>query len=142
MAFGPLALTIAALFTGAAFYVGFAEQPARLQLDDKAALQQWKPSYHRGFLMQASLAFVGFLAGAAAWMQDGNWGWLAGALLLLANWPFTLLAIMPTNKALGDIEASEAGASSRALIVHWGHLHAVRTLLGAASTLVFLWMMI
>lgn len=142
MAFGPLALMIAALFAGAAFYVGFAEQPARLQLNDKSALQQWKPSYHRGFLMQASLAVAGFLAGAGAWLQDGNLGWLVGAVLLLANWPFTIFAIMPTNKALGATELGEAGAASRALMVKWGHLHAVRTILGASSTLVFLWMMI
>jgi hypothetical protein len=136
---GLLALTVAALFTGAAFYVSFAEQPARLQLDDRAQLAQWKPSYMRGFAMQATLAAVGFLLGAAQWWQSGNALWLIGALLLVANWPFTLLVIMPTNKALLATAGDAADATSRALLVKWGRLHAVRTALGASATLVFLW---
>jgi hypothetical protein len=142
MAFGPLALTIAALFTGAAFYVGFAEQPARLRLDERAALKQWKPSYHRGYIMQASLAVAGFLAGFGAWLQDGHAGWLTGALLLLANWPFTLFVIMPVNAELKATELEDAGPRTRELLHRWGRLHAVRTLLGALSMAAFLWMMI
>ena len=136
---GLLALTVAALFTGAAIYVGFAEQPARLQLDDRAQLAQWKPSYKRGFVMQGTLAFVGFLLGAAQWWQSGNALWLIGALLLVANWPFTLFVIVPTNKALSATPGDAAGARSRELLVKWGRLHAVRTALGATATLVFLW---
>jgi len=136
---GHLALTVAALFTGAAFYVGFAEQPARLQLDDRAQLAEWKPSYARGFAMQATLAVVGFVIGVLQWWQSGDRLWLVGALLLLANWPFTLIVIMPTNKALVATPSDAAGARSRELVVKWGRLHAVRTALGAAATLVFLW---
>ena len=139
MNFGPIALTIAALFTGAAFYINWAEQPARLGLDDKALLQQWKPSYARGFTMQASLAVVGFVSGALEWWSTGNWAWLLGAVVLVANWPYTVYGIFPTNHVLNAIPADEAGPKSRALIEKWGTLHAVRTALGAAATLIFLW---
>ena len=136
---GLLALTVAALFTGAAFYVGAVEQPARMQLDDRALLQQWKPSYKAGFVMQASLAVVGFLLGVLQWWWSGELLWLIGALILIANWPFTLIAILPTNNVLMGTPLDAAGPGSRALLVKWARLHAVRTALGAAATAVFLW---
>jgi hypothetical protein len=139
MLVGHLALTTAAVFTGAAFYVNFAEQPARLTLDDRPLLAEFKPSYKRGFLMQAPLAVLGFLLGLAAWWTTADARWLAGGLALLAAWPYTLLAIMPTNNRLLDMPLVHAGTESRALLEKWGRLHAGRTALGALSTLLFLW---
>jgi uncharacterized membrane protein len=132
-----LALIAAAVFFGAAFYVNFAEQPARLQLDDRSLLAEWKPSYKRGFAMQAPLAIVGFVLGAIAWWQTRDWLWLAGAIILVANWPYTLLGIMPTNNALMALDPAAAGPQSRRLIEKWAGLHAVRTALGAAATALF-----
>lgn len=139
MIFGLLALIVAALFTGAALYINFAEQPARLGLDDHALLAEWKPAYGRGFTMQASLAVAGFVLGVAAWWMTRDELWLAGAVVLVANWPYTLLIIIPVNRRLEAIAPDAAGPESRALIVKWGGLHARRTILGAVATLLFLW---
>ena len=112
---GQLALVTAALFTGAAIYVSAVEHPARMALDDRAMLTEWKPAYKRGFAMQASLAAIGFLLGAWAFWETQNWLWLAGGLTLLAGWPYTLIVILPTNNRLaGDAhrggQCRDAGA--------------------------------
>ena len=135
---GHLALIVAAVFTGAALYVNFVEQPARLTLDERALLAEWKPSYKRGFAMQAPLALIGGVLGLVAWWQTGFLAFLIGAVLIVANWPWTLLGIMPTNNILMATDVANANAQTRELIVTWGGLHAVRSTLGAAATIAFL----
>jgi Anthrone oxygenase len=134
---GQLALVIAAAFSGAALYVNVAEQPARLLLDDRSALAEWKPAYKRGFAMQAPLAVLGFLLGFIAWWQTADWRWLLGAALFIANWPYTLIAMMPTNNRLMAMPVEQAGPESHALIERWARLHTVRTALGLLATAAF-----
>lgn len=136
---GQIALVIAAVFAGAAFYVGWVEHNARLSLDDRSALMEWKPAYQRGARMQASIAVIGFLFGLLAWWQSQDWPWLLGALLLIASWPWTMIVVRPVNTALKATDPETAGAETRALLVRWGQLHAVRTGLAIASVVVFLW---
>ena len=89
--------------------------------------------------MQSTLAMLGFVLGAAAWWVSGILAFLLGAVLMLANWPWTLLVILPTNRVLMATDVESAGTASRALLVKWNRLHAVRTGLGAAAMLSFLW---
>jgi hypothetical protein len=135
---GLLALMVAVLFTGAAIYINVAEHPARLTLDDRALLTEWKPSYKRGAAMQASLAFIGFILGIIAWWQEAHPGFLIGTAAIIAPWPWTLLVIKPVNDALLATAPEQAGSQSRALLVRWGALHAVRSALGALASLAFL----
>jgi Domain of unknown function (DUF1772) len=134
-----LALATAAAFTGAAIYVNVAEQPARLGVDDKALLAEWKLSYARGFAMQASLALASALFGLLAFWFTRDWRWLLGAALIFANWPYTLLVILPINNRIAATPPDAAAAEARRLIETWGMLHAGRSTLGLAATLFYLW---
>ncbi|RWN99984.1 DUF1772 domain-containing protein [Mesorhizobium sp.] len=139
MLVGLLALTVAAAFAGAAIYISVAEQPARLRLEDRALLQEWQPSYKRAAAMQGSIAIVACVLGVIAWWQTGSLGYLIGAVLIILPWPWTLVAMMPTNRLLAAMDAAAANPQARALIVKWGNLHLVRVMLGVLAALAFLW---
>jgi hypothetical protein len=134
-----LALLSATLFAGAAAYITIIEHPARLTLEDGPMLAQWQPSYRRALPIQAGLAVLGGVVGLIAFYQLRDWQWLVGSVVLLANWPFTLLVIMPTNKRLLATPVQEAGAESRQMLLRWGKLHNVRSALGVLAVLLFAW---
>jgi hypothetical protein len=136
---GPVALALAAAFAGAAYYVNEAEQPARLALNDGSLLTQWKRSYARAVNMQAGLAALSGIFGLVVWWDTDDWRWLLAAILILANWPYTLFVVKPINDQLNAIADKDAGAASRALIVKWGRLHGIRTALGILATGVYVW---
>jgi hypothetical protein len=134
-----LALVTAAAFAGAAIYVNVAEQPARLALDERAMLAQWKRSYDRASVMQAGLALVACALGVVAFLLSHDWRWLLGALVILAPWPWTLFVIMPVNRRLQGTPPDAATAETRRLVEEWGRLHAGRSAFGVVATLLYLW---
>lgn len=135
-----VAVFAAAMFTGAAVYINVVEHPARLECGTEIAARQWAPSYRRATVMQVSLAFTATAAGVACWLQENELLWLAGAALIFAVVPFTLLVIMPTNKRLLDPARDLASPETATLLVAWGRLHAVRSVMSLAATAIFLWL--
>lgn len=90
--------------------------------------------------MQATLAVISGLCGIAAWLSSGLWWWLAGALLILANWPFTMIVIMPVNRRLIAIAKAEQAeeAETVRLLKRWGELHGIRSMLSFLAVAAYL----
>jgi hypothetical protein len=85
--------------------------------------------------MQASLAAMGGVFGLLAYLSTLDWRWLLGAIVPLANWPYTLFVIVPTNHRLMDTPPEAASAETRRMLKRWGALHAGRSALGLAGAL-------
>jgi uncharacterized membrane protein len=132
-----LATLCCTLFTGAAIYINLVEHPARMGCETKIAATVWAPSYRRATLMQAPLAILSFLAGVISWLLGGGLMWLAGAVLIGLVVPFTFIAIMPTNHRLLAPGRDLASVETRTLLEKWGRLHAIRSALGLAASMLY-----
>src|SRR5262245_29353188 len=113
-----------------------------MRLETRAAAQQWAPSYKRATWMQAPLAVVSLLCGVAVWLQGGGLGWLVAALLVGSVVPVTLAIIMPTNHKLLAPSRDLGSTETRQLLVRWGQLHAIRTVLSLVGTVIYLWQLL
>ncbi|ARP98128.1 DUF1772 domain-containing protein [Pseudorhodoplanes sinuspersici] len=129
--------TCAAAFAAIAIYISIVEQPSRLLMDDRSQLLQWASSYPPAMKIQGGLAILAGLSAIWIWFRSRNALWLIGALLILANWPYTLLMLNPINHALMTMASSASVETSRALVEQWGWLHAVRSLLGVIAAGLF-----
>jgi Domain of unknown function (DUF1772) len=136
MLFGGLALVAGSVFHRRRILRQLRRTFGRSRLD--SLLAEWKPAYKRRYHMQASLAVVGFVLGLFAWWTTGTVAFAIGALLIITNWPWTLLAIRPTIRTLMATDESEANADTRALMMKWNRLHAVRTVLGGLAVTTFM----
>jgi hypothetical protein len=132
-----IAVLSTTLFAGAATYITIAEHPARMSWDTKTAATIWAPSYHRAAPTQATLALIGSIAGVGAWFVGSNPAWLAGAILIGAVIPFTLVMIAPLNRRLLDPRRDLTSNETRLLLKKWGKRHAVRSLLGLNAAIIY-----
>ena len=133
------AILSCALFAGAAIYINLAEHPARLECGTELAATVFGPSYHRAAAMQASLAIIATISGIATGISHNSWVWFLGAALIFLVVPFTFIGIMPTNKKLLDPSRDRNSDETLALLIKWGRLHGVRSILSFVATLIYLY---
>jgi hypothetical protein len=137
--FAQLLTTLcSSVFAGAAVYINLVEHPARMACGTILAAAEFAPSYKRAAVMQASLAACGFTASVVAWLAGAPSWWLIGGILLGSVIPFTLFFIMPINKELLSPSLDKGSDRTNQLLLRWGRLHAVRSVLSTSALLIFL----
>lgn len=129
------------LFAGAAVYINLVEHPARMECGTGLAVTEFAPSYRRAALLQGTLAAIGCFSAAAVWLTGSSVWWLIGGIILGAVIPFTIIVIFPTNKQLLDSSLDKNSGLASKLLVRWGWLHAVRSVLGLMSFLIFIFLL-
>src|SRR5712692_5108623 len=137
-----VAVLACGLFTGAAVYISLVEHRSRMECGVEIAATEFPFSYRRASIMQATLAAVGLLSSIAAWLTGATFWWVVAGVLLGSVIPFTLIVILPTNKQLLSPALDRRSAQTGQLFARWGRLHAVRSVLGGAALLLFLYLLI
>ncbi len=135
---GTFALAFAAAFSGAAFYVNWVEQPARMALDEEALLSEWGPSDRRGVALLAGLALISALAGFLAYFESQDLRWMLGALVIVSSWPYTFFVMAPLNNQILSLRGRDV-AAARALVRQWGLLESGLAAIGIVAVAIFLW---
>jgi len=106
------------------------------------ATAEFPPSYHRGTIMQVTLAAVCLLSSIAAWLAGATFWWVVAGALQVSVIPFTLIVILPTNKQLLNPALDRRSAQTGRLLARWGRLHALRSVLSGVALLLFLYLAI
>jgi len=132
-----VAVLASALFAGAALYVNLVEHPARLSCGTELAAREFGPSYKRATVMQVSLAVLAAAAGVLHGLVGGGAIWFFAAGGIFAVIPFTLVVMLPINNRILDPGQDRASAETRTLLERWGRLHAVRTVVSLAASVLF-----
>ncbi len=135
---GLIALAFAAAFGGAAIYVNWVEQPARLSLDDQALLSEWTPSDSRGVALLAAFALVSAISGFIAFFESDDVRWVFGALIIIASWPYAFFVMAPLNNQILSLRGHDV-AAAKALVRQWGLVESGFAAIGVLAVAIFLW---
>jgi hypothetical protein len=136
---GLYAFGVAAAFLGATIYIGLVEQPARLRLNSRAMIEEWRLSNRRSTLMLSVLAV---LSAAIAFIQlrlDGDVRWIIGGITIPTTWPYAYFVMMPLNIWLFAVQLARPASPLRKLMRDWGLLEWGHALIGFAACCAFAW---
>ncbi|MGY3505166.1 DUF1772 domain-containing protein [Bradyrhizobium sp. USDA 4471] len=136
---GLYAFAVAAAYLGAAIYIGFVENPARLGLGTSAMVREWAASDHRGTIFLTTLSLASAALAFVQYRIGGDVRWIIGGLTILTSWPYDYYVLVPVNIWLCAIPPEKGSAPARKLMQDWGLLAWGYTLIGLATCGAFAW---
>ncbi|TYL96390.1 DUF1772 domain-containing protein [Bradyrhizobium rifense] len=139
MRLGLYAFAVAAAFFGATVYIGLVEQPARLRLNTRAMIEEWKLSNRRGTLVLSAVAVLSSAIALIQFRQSGDVRWIIGGTTILASWPYAYFVMMPVNVWLFAVQLGKPVSLLRGLMRDWGLLEWGHALIGFVASSVFAW---
>lgn len=102
-------------------------------------------SQNSQWLRTAEVGPVGTSAVSSGLSAHGSWEhilWLVASLFIVAVVPVTLPVIFPTNNSLLAPGRDLASPETRALLVKWGRLHAIRSALSLVAAVLFVGLLV
>jgi hypothetical protein len=136
---GLYAFAVAAAFLGAAIYIGFVEQPARLELSVRAMVREWAVSDHRGTILLTTLSLVSAALAFIQYRTNGDVRWIIGGLAILTSWPYEYYVLVPVSIWLYAVPPEKESAPARKLMRDWGLLEWGYALIGLVACGTFAW---
>ena len=133
------AFAVAAAFLGATIYISLVEQPARLRLNVRAVIQEWKLSNRRGTLVLSVLAVLSAAFAFIQFRMNGDVRWIIGGITILASWPYAYFVMMPVNIWLLAVPPRNPVSPIRKLMRDWGLLEWGNALIGFSACCAFAW---
>jgi hypothetical protein len=135
-----------ALFAGAALHITLIDQPARHKISLKGAVEHWIEMFKGSALYQSIYSVLGLICSTLLITSEGGFKWALTGFILATLLRFTLFILMPVNRILleprllEDISKEDESAKVKAnkLLVKWGWLHLVRTLVSCTTLVMFL----
>ena len=136
---GLYAFAVAAAFLGATIYISLVEQPARLRLNGRAMIQEWKLSNRRGTLVLSIFAVLSALIAFIQFRMSGDVRWIIGGITILASLLYAYFVMLPVNIWLFSIPLGRPVSPIRKLMRDWGLLEWGHALIGLAACCAFAW---
>ena len=138
-----LIATIAAgLWAGISLYIAIVEHPSALRVGVQFATEYFRTMSKRTAPLMMILAAIGGVAAIYTWIQGADRLWLIGGSLLLIQFPFTAIFIVPTNIRLLKVDAAESNELAAALHARLSLLDSIRSILGFPPFLIFVWLLV